>query len=97
MGEANKLNGLILSGRDVLTCCSVFVCKGVQLEDLPVVVRCERVRRHLALLDVEAETGISASTVCRLENGHPLRADSLQVIVDWLGIPVIVFPSRADD
>lgn len=52
-------------------------------------VKAERKRRGITLEKVQEESGVSASTVSRLENhGKPLDAHNEIRIKRWLGLPI---------
>lgn len=71
------------------------------IEMLADLVRTKRGRRGLR--QIGKTTGISASTLCRIENGAIPDMDTFLAICDWLKIPPSEFikntvhPSKKDD
>ncbi|MFF3665398.1 helix-turn-helix domain-containing protein [Microtetraspora malaysiensis] len=51
---------------------------------LPTLLRAERRARSLGMRDVAAQSGVSASTVCRVENGDDCRMGSAGPLLRWL-------------
>jgi len=45
-----------------------------------------REAQGLSMRDLAAITGVSASTLCRAENGYTLEPDHLFAVMDWLGV-----------
>ena len=57
------------------------------VHDLPDRLRKERKRRKLTLAEVSAETGLTISTLSRIENGvYKPRAETFMELLSWLGL-----------
>jgi len=62
---------------------------GVNTEELGSAVRRRREQRNLSLRDVADETGVSASTLSRIENGTGKPdADNIARLASWLDMPI---------
>src|SRR5205814_10637742 len=62
---------------------------GVNTSELGNAVRRRREELGLSLRDVADETNVSASTLCRIENGTGKPdADNIARLTAWLGMPV---------
>src|SRR5215510_12667086 len=62
---------------------------GVNTEELGSAVRRRREHRELSLRDVADETGVSASTLSRIENGTGKPdADNISRLAAWLDMPI---------
>lgn len=57
-----------------------------------------RNRERLSLRAVANDTGISASTICRIENGKSCEMEQVATLARWLGVNVDRFiPSTKDE
>lgn len=54
------------------------------LDQLPVILLNARRARRMSLRQVAAETGLSFSTITRVENGEEHSSVSLRAILQWL-------------
>ena len=62
---------------------------GVNTEELGSAVRRRREQQNLSLRDVADETGVSASTLSRIENGTGKPdADNIARLASWLDMPI---------
>lgn len=62
---------------------------GVNTAELGTAVRRRREQQQLSLRDVAAETGVSASTLSRIENGTGKPdADNIARLAAWLDMPI---------
>lgn len=57
------------------------------LDDLPIALRTVRRSRGLSLREVARQTGISFSTVLRIEAGEGCHLDNVLAILRWLDAP----------
>lgn len=63
--------------------------RAIDFEELGRSVRKRREELGLSLRDLAAQTGISASTLSRIENGiGKPDADNIARLADWLNVPV---------
>ena len=62
---------------------------GVNTEELGTAVRRRREQQNLSLRDVADQTGVSASTLSRIENGTGKPdADNIARLASWLDMPI---------
>jgi ribosome-binding protein aMBF1 (putative translation factor) len=57
------------------------------LDDLPVIVLNARRSRRLSQRGMATETGLSFSTICRIEQGGECSSISLRALLAWLDGP----------
>lgn len=55
---------------------------------LGIAVKAKRKRLNLSLETAAAETGVSASTISRVESGRKCDAATMNALAGWVGIPV---------
>lgn len=66
----------------------------VNYEALATLLKYKREQDGVSMRDLAAETGVSASTISRAENGMTLEPDHLFALMDWLGIDVTTVARR---
>jgi len=64
------------------------------LTDLGKVVRNRRARAKLRIDDAAALCGVSSDVLSRLENGKPITADKLLLILSGLGLRMLLVPTE---
>src|SRR5436190_17746058 len=72
---------------------------GINTAELGSAVRRRREQQGLSLRDVAEETGVSASTLSRIENGTGKPdADNIARLTNWLNVPMErIMGGRAED
>ena len=59
----------------------------ITVDDLPRVLRMVRQKRKLTLKEVESQTGLSISTISRIENGSIMpNAETFVTLLKWLKV-----------
>lgn len=58
------------------------------VKDLPVLVRSQRRARRMSFRQVAAVTGLSFSTIARVEQGEEVSSGTLTALLFWLGADV---------
>lgn len=64
------------------------------LTDLGKLVRNRRAKAKLRIDDAAALCGVSSDVLSRLENGKPVTADKLLLVLDGLGLRMLVVPTE---
>jgi transcriptional regulator with XRE-family HTH domain len=64
------------------------------LPDLGKLVRNRRAKAKLRIDDAAALCGVSGDVLSRLENGKPVTADKLLLVLDGLGLRMLVVPTE---
>jgi transcriptional regulator with XRE-family HTH domain len=64
------------------------------LPDLGKLVRNRRAKAKLRIDDAAALCGVSGDVLSRLENGKPVTADNLLLVLDGLGLRMLVVPTE---
>lgn len=59
------------------------------LDDLPIIMRGTRRGRRLSVREVARQTGLSFSTVSRMENAEEFNSASLRAVLQWLDAPPV--------
>lgn len=63
--------------------------KAINFDGLAALVRSHRESRGITLRDASRESGVSSSTLSRLERGEARPdLDTVQLLVDWIGVPL---------
>ncbi|WP_307506084.1 helix-turn-helix domain-containing protein [Variovorax sp. W1I1] len=65
------------------------------LEQLGKLVRNRRAQSRMRIDDAASLSGVSSDLLSRLENGKPVTADKLMLVLDSLGLRMLVVPKTA--
>lgn len=56
----------------------------VKRKRLGSVLRCYRVMKEMGFRELAEEVGVSAATLCRIESGKAMDADTLLKLLNWM-------------
>ncbi|MGF6346734.1 helix-turn-helix domain-containing protein [Variovorax sp. W2I14] len=65
------------------------------LEQLGKLVRNRRAQSRMRIDDAASLSGVSSDLLSRLENGKPVTADKLMLVLDSLGLRMLIVPKTA--